>query len=227
MSLESPRLVWSVGGLLWGVSYVALALGGLVSPANRSGVIGLTLLGHGLVLLAIADDIVTSKWVRAPDDAGLITGVLAIFLVLELAAFLVAQREHESDQSLWFANALVFAIAGILACWRGGASDGAIAVQILFQGLMIIPGLGAALLSGVSLLGTPETAGAMARAGPFASRFFVIVAVILPVAFVAILAALANDHARAVERPSRIWTALLIHEASYVLLAARWCYDGF
>lgn len=224
MSVRKAHSSWTLGGLLWGIALLALASGSVVSPPNRSGVVGLTMLGHGLVLLAIAIEIFRGKDAKPPDDAWLVGGVLAVFLLIELTASLIARHEHDVDQCLWFASALGFSAAGILACRHGGASDGAIAVQLLFQGLMIVPAIGSFLISGFYLLGNPQ---ADSRTTSFSAGFFIIVSVVLPIAFVASLAALAHDHARQDAQPSRVWTVLLIHEAAYVILAARWCYNGF
>ena len=226
MTEPAARLPWNVASLLWGIALLALALGGLVATATPAGVLGILLLGHGLTFLALAIDIYSKNQNRKPPDVGLVTGVLSVFLAIELAGLVVARREGEANQALWFAAASSFAIAGMLLCRRGGASDGTITAQLLFHGNLIVPVLGAMVSLGMNALGASESAKAVFTAGPVAKLAFVIAGVFLPIVLLMILAALAHAYSRPAENFSRVWTVLLVHEAAFVLLAARWIFDG-
>lgn len=216
-----------VATLIWAVAYSAEAIAAFTVPADATGVLGLMLLGHVVTATVLIVDVVNRRRARGDEDAGFLSAVLLIFAAAELGALLVAYREGETSQVMWFAAAFGFAAAGLLAVWRGGGSDGAIASQLALHGVLMIPAIGAAVTSLFMIRGDVGAAGALAQAGPVARRLFVIGGIAMPPVFVTILAVLAHDQSsRAQRAPSPVWTALLVHEAAHVVLAARWAYDG-
>lgn len=213
--------------MLWAVAYSAEAIAAFAVPADVAGVSSLMLLGHTVTGAVLFMDVAIRHRAQRVDDAAFLTAVLMAFAAAELGALVVATREGEAGQAMWFAAALGFAVAGMLAVWRGGGSDGAIAAQLALHGVLMIPAIGAAVTSLFMGRGNGGAAGVVAQAGPVARRLFVVGAIALPPLFVTILAVLAHDRSRAAERaPSAVWTALLVHEAAHVVLAARWAYDG-
>lgn len=224
--MTPPRPRWALSGLLWGVAFLMLAMAGAVSPANRSGVAGVAILGFALTALAVGLDLASGRRGRRPDDAKFVTGVLAAFAAVEGLGLFVARAEGEANQAAWFAVALGFAAAGVLASWRGGASDGAIAAQLFFHGVLIIPAVAPVGKLIVAAIGTPEAVAAFAAAGPVARLLLIVGGVAMPPLFAGLLFALAYDFGRRDERRPPVWPALLIHEAAYVVIAARWSYDG-
>ena len=216
-----------VATLLWAVAYSAEAIAAFAVPADVAGVSSLMLLGHAVTAAVLLVDVVNRRLARRNDDAGFLSVVLLVFAAAELGALVVATREGEAGQAMWFAAAVGFAVAGMLAVWRGGGSDGVIAAQLALHGVLMIPAIGAAVTSLFMGRGNGGAAGVVAQAGPVARRLFVVGGIALPPLFVTILAVLAHDRSRAAERaPSPVWTALLVHEAAHVVLAARWAYDG-
>ena len=213
--------------MLWAVAYSAEAIAAFTVPADVVGVSSLMLLGHAVTGAVLLVDVVNRRLARRNDDAGFLSVVLLVFAAAELGALVVATREGEAGQAMWFAAALGFAAAGMLAVWRGDGSDGAIASQLALHGVLMIPAIGAVVMSLFVGRGNGGAAGVVAQAGPVARRLFVVGGIALPPLFVTILAVLAHDRSRATERaPSAVWTALLVHEAAHVVLAARWAYDG-
>lgn len=216
-----------IATLSWTVAYSAEAIAAFAVPADVNGVSSLMLLGHSVTGVALVIDVVNRRVPRRNDDARFLTAILMVFAAAELGALVVALREGEAGQAIWFAAALGFAAACVLAIWRGGGSDGAIAAQLALHGVLLIPAIGAAVAYLFMTRGDAGAGGAWAQAGPIAVRLFVIGGVALPPLFVLILAVLAHDRSLATERPpSPGWTALLVHEAAHVILAARWAYDG-
>jgi hypothetical protein len=216
-----------VATLLRAVAYSAEAIAAFAVPADLTGVSSLLLLGHVVTGTVLAVDLWNRRVVRRSNDVGFITVVLIVIAAIELTAFVVARREAESGQALWFAAALGFAVVGVLASWCEGGSDGAIASQLFFHGVALIPAVGVAFWLVFSGPANPDATEALLRAGPIARRIFVVAGIALPPLFVSLLAVLAHERSRGVERfPSPVWTALMVHEATYVVLAARWIYDG-
>ena len=216
-----------VATLLGAVAYSAEAIAAFLVPADATGVASLMRLGFGVTAAVVILDVLNRRLTRRADDAPALTAVLLVFAAIELAALVIARGEGETAQALWFAAALGFAIGGIVAAWRGGGSDGAVAVQLFLHGVLIIPALGAAVSLLFSGFGNAGAAGALAKAGPVARRLFIVAGIALPPLFVSLMAVLAHDRSRAADRaPSPVWTALLVHEAAHVVLAARWAYDG-
>ena len=216
-----------IATLLCAVAYSAEAIAGFTVPADVAGVSSLMLLGHAVTGAVLIVDVVNRRGSRRNGDAGFLAVVLLAFATAELGALVVAYREGEIGQAIWFAAAVGFALAGMLAVWRGGGSDGAIAAQLALHGVLMIPAIGAAVTYLFMTRGNVDAAGALAQAGPITRRLFVVGGIALPPLFVTILAVLAHDRSPAAERaPSAVWTALLIHEAAHVVLAARWAYDG-
>ncbi|MDB5350452.1 MAG: hypothetical protein JWN86_1699 [Planctomycetota bacterium] len=222
---KSRTASWTLGTSLWGVAFLSLAMAALLSPPDASGITGLTIAGHGLTAVALTVDIKRGRR-RGPEDAAFLTGVLLIFGLVELVGWLVAHRAGEADQALWFAVGLGFTVAGIVASLRGGGSDGAIASQLFFHGVLIVPALGSTgSLVGV-LLGTIEADQAFGHAGPIGRLLFTIAGIALPPLFAMLVAVLAYDLGHHGERESPVWPALLAHQAAYVVIASRWMFHG-
>lgn len=213
-----------LSSLLWCVAFIALGLGAVFLPADVSGIVGLTLLGHLLTALALGIDL-RRRRKRGPTDAAFLAGVLAGFAAIELFGLIVARREGEAGQAAWFAAALGFAAAGMLAAWRGGGSDGAIAAQLGFHGVLIVPAIAAAIAL-FSHAGGASIVRELGVAGPIARWLTIVSSVAFPPLFAMLMMVLPYDLAHRTERSSPVWPVLVAHESAYVVLAARWAFDG-
>ena len=220
------RSRWGLAGLLWGLAFLALAMASAFSPPDRSGVASVAMLGFGLTAMAVGLDAAKGHAGRGPDDASFLTGVLAAFASVEILGLLVARAEGEADQTAWFAFALGFAAVGMLASWRGGASDGAVASQLFFHTVMIVPALAPIGKVIVAAVGTPEAVGAFDTAGPVARLLLIIGGVAMPPLFAGLLFATAYEVLHHNPRKPPVWTALLVHQAAHVVIALRWSYNG-
>ena len=224
MTPFSPR--WSLAGLMWGVAFVMLGIASVMSASNRSGVMGVALLGFILTGIAVVMDVISGHRVREPDDATFLTGVLLAFEAIEILGFVVARSEGEANQAAWFAAAVGFASVGILASWRGGGSDGAVASQLFFHGVLIVPAVAPIGKLAVRWIGSPEAIAAFQTAGPVARLLLVIGGIAMPPLFAGLLFTLFYDVGKRDDRRPPVWPVLLASEAAYVVIALRWSYDG-
>ncbi len=224
--MTPPRAGLRLSTLIWGVAFLALTMSAVLSPATDSGVVGVTVLGFVLTGLAVAIDAISGREARRPEDVAFLTSVLAAFAAVEVFGLVVAQGENESRQAIWFAAALGFAASGILASWRGGGSDGSVAAQLFFHGVMVVPAIAPIGKLAVRSFGSPEAISAFGVAGPVAKLLLVIDGIAMPPLFAGLLFALAHDLSTRDETRSPIWPSLLIHQAAYVVIALRWSYDG-
>ncbi len=151
---------------------------------------------------------------------------MAAFAIVEAVGLFSAWNEGEQAQRLWFGAALGFALAGAVASWRGGASDGAIGVQMFFHAVMMIPALAAVATLIVRSAGSASASATFSASGPIARLLFIVTGITLAPLFAALIAVLAHGASGSPDRRSPVWPALLVHEAAFVILAARWAYDG-
>ncbi|MBX6316745.1 MAG: hypothetical protein IRY99_28105 [Isosphaeraceae bacterium] len=210
------RASWNVGTLLWAVAFAALALAALLAPADAGGVVGLVAVGHGLWLTAFYVEPTVRRSAADGRAQALVAVVLVVLGSCEALGLARALAEREWDQGLWFGLALSFAAAGVLGTMRRGPSDGVLACQLFFHGLMLVPAL-AALADRLLATG---------GAGPLAPRLVVIVGVAVPVLFATLLLILAHDLHRPPEARDLAWAALLAHQAAYVVILIRWAGHG-
>lgn len=226
--LSPRRRGLRVSSLLWGVAYVALAIAGVMSPTDPPGIVSLLALGHGVTLAGVVADVNSGpRPRRLRSDVALLGAILLVVASVDAIALGVSLREGESAQALWFGAAIGFAVAGVIAAVTSAPSDGAVAAQLAFHGVMTLPALGAVLALVFGALGDPAVAPVMARGTPVARRVFVVGSILLGPLFVTLLAVLGFEAARSDDSPrSAAWTALLVHEAAYAMMAARWAFDG-
>jgi uncharacterized membrane protein len=214
---QSPP--WRLSTLLWCVAFVALALAGMIVPADAQGVTGVALGGSLIWIVAYALDDQTRRTKPSQAPRRLVPTVLAVAGLLELLAGLATMAERERDQSIWFASALVFAVFGIVTARRREPGDGTFAVQIFFHTLMLVPAL-AMLVN--AYLDARARSGIIGAAGPLTRVLILVTGVALPILFTALVTVLAYDVNRERENSDLPWSTLLASQAAYTVVLFRW-----
>lgn len=213
----------TVGGLVRVIAFVALLLAALAIRADGPGIAGFVAAGHLLWALNLALDRPRTG-PRIPP--GVESLVLGSFAAAEAAALGTAWSWDERDLVVWFGVAVSFAAAAIISASRRRPTDGALASQLLFHVLMLVPAAAAAARWVVLRLGGPHVGPALTSPGALARRLVEVAWVGLPVAFTALVAALAYERTRPADRRDPTWSALMAHQVAYLVLALRWSMAG-
>ncbi len=213
-----------VSGLVWVVAFSALGIDAISAFPDAAHVAALVVAGHGLTAAA---------WLWAGRESrparrgnGLLVAILATFAAIEIVGQGVAIREGQGDLASWFALALSFSAVGLLATSRATPTDGALAAQLFFHPVLAIPALAALIRAASAAIGGPAAARAFGGTAPVARLLLVVVGVVLPILFAALVVQLLYELSRPRGTRDPVWTSILAHQAAFVVIACRWSFDG-
>jgi len=213
---------------LWAVAFSALALSALAAPADEGGVRNLALGGGVLwgTAFILDPDGRRARRRGEPRATGLVVGVLVVAGLAEALAMASALGEGQDPQALWFGSGVGFAAAGVASTLRRGPSDPALACQLFLHVLVLFPAAAIVLVALLRAIVGGAGAGAVTGASPLTKSLILVVTIALPLLCTSLLATLGYQLTRPTEERSLPWTALLVLQAAFAALAARWAYDG-
>jgi hypothetical protein len=210
---------------LGAVGFAALGLAAVFAPADPGGVLSLVGVGHLVWVAAFAIDRATPPDRVAIRDRGITAAALAVAAGFEGLGCTLAHRAGEAGQALWYGLALSFAAAGIVGSRRRCPSDPVFTCQVYFHSMMLIPLLSTVLGLIDRRLVLPGSHDQLIE-GALALTLTVVACIGLPLLFTALLASVAINLTGPAERRDLPWTALLAHQAAFVVILIRWAGGG-
>ncbi len=217
---------WSVRDWLWAVAFAALGCGVVQAPAEARSVVILSGVGHSLWALAFSLDKALASSPKRSDASGLIASVQVVFALAESLGTGMALTQSEYNQALWFVLGLSFAVAGMLNTLRRAPGDAVIVAQMLFHFLMVVPALAGLINLGMAWSAGRSAATVLTGPAGLTRTLILISAVAFPPLFLTIVGVLAFELTRPRSDRNPIWTALLGHQAAFVVIVLRWGVDG-
>jgi hypothetical protein len=208
---------FGISSLLWLTAYIALLLAAVLTPADQMSVVSLVGAGHVFWCTAyVLDKAFEPARSEKPGGAAIVLGVFIALGMAEAAGLAWGLYEGDLFESLWFGLAVSFAVVAAVTALRWPPSDFVLACQVFFHLVLLVPAALAAVAVMVDL-GTNRGFNA-GSARLLAVALFIIASVGFPFVLAATGAALQISRAA----NTRSWSALLVNQAAFTIMALRW-----
>lgn len=220
---------WTLASMLWLVAFASLPLAAAASPTEGRGLEGMALSGFAIWVIACLRECMCHRSPAGRASVGEIDGVKPPFAELCTVATIeglgMAGALGHGDESLasYFALSLSFALAGITNARRRAPSADMVFCQLVFHGLVAIPGL---VFEGSLAVGQFYGQRLYAYLGNAGGMMAVMVltAVTVPPLFMILISTAAVELARPDDDRDLPGSALLSQEAACLLLFMRWVF---
>ena len=219
----TSRSFWTTSSLLWLTAFSGLLLASVALRADRDGVIGLTLCGGLLCLVAIVTEPRDSA--RPSKRSWMVLAILAAAGGFELLA-LILLGDVRKSLGLWYAVVLFQSITGAVLAWRREPRDAALLCVMAYHTIVNFPTAILIILILIRWTAAPDAALPPLSVSLSSMMVSVVVVILMPLFILLALTMLLLEATQPAGERQLGWSVHLVSLLTTAIILARWSARG-